>query len=215
MRGLAAWGRIAVRWWYAFCQMVCWIFLVPVFRVRVFGRENIPASGGALIVSNHQSFFDPVLIGVGLRREVDYMARASLFRNVLFRRLITSLNAFPIKREGVDVTAMRESIARIQHGRLVLVFPEGTRTRDGSLGPVRRGLSLISERARATIVPAVIQGAYQAWPRGAKMIRPHRIGVAFGRPITVEEQSRMTSEELAAVVADRWKALRSSLAIYV
>ena len=204
-----------MRLWYGFCQMLCRVFFVPVFRIRVFGRENIPAAGGALIASNHQSFFDPVLIGVGLRREVDYMARASLFRNVVFRRLIVSLNAFPIKREGVDVVAMREAIARIRRGRLVLVFPEGTRTRDGSLGVVRRGLSLISERARAPIVPAVIQGAYQAWPRGAAMIRPHRIGVAFGRPISVEEQSRMTSEELAAVVADRWKTLRSSLAIYV
>jgi len=204
-----------VRRWYAFCQMLCWIFFAPLFRVRVLGRENIPAAGGALIASNHQSFFDPVLIGVGLRREVDYMARASLFRNAVFRRLIVSLNAFPIKREGVDVEAMREAIARIRRGRLVLVFPEGTRTRDGSLGVVRRGLSLISERAQAPIVPAVIQGAYQAWPRGARMIRPHRIGVAFGRPISVEEQSRMTSEELAAVVADRWRSLRSSLAIYV
>jgi 1-acyl-sn-glycerol-3-phosphate acyltransferase len=195
--------------------MLCWIFFVPLFRVRVFGRQNLPAAGGAVIASNHQSFFDPVLIGVGLGREVDYMARASLFRSPLFRRLIKSLNAFPIKREGVDVEAMREAIARIRRGRLVLVFPEGTRTRDGSLGAVRRGLSLISERAQAPVVPAVIQGAYQAWPRGARMIRPHRIGVAFGRPISVEEQSRMTSEELAAVVADQWKTLRSSLAIYV
>jgi len=204
-----------LRLWYAFCQMVCWIFFLPLFRVRVLGRENIPVAGGALIVSNHQSFFDPVLIGVGLHREVHYMARESLFRNALFRRLIVSLNAFPIKREGVDVAAVREAIARIQRGRLLLVFPEGTRTRDGSLGPIRRGLSLISERAHATIVPAVIRGAYEAWPRGAGMIRPRRIGVAFGRPISVEEQSRMTSRELAAVVADRWKSLRSSLAIYV
>jgi 1-acyl-sn-glycerol-3-phosphate acyltransferase len=110
---------------------------------------------------------------------------------------------------------MREAIARLKKGKLVLVFPEGTRTRDGSFGSIRRGLSLISERANATIVPAVIQGAYQAWPRGAPMIRPHRIGVAFGRAISVEQQARMTSEELAAVVADQWRSLRSSLAHYV
>jgi 1-acyl-sn-glycerol-3-phosphate acyltransferase len=195
--------------------VICQFFLVPVFRVRVYGREHIPADGGALIVSNHQSFFDPVLIGVGLHREVHYMARASLFRNFLFRRLIVSLNAFPIKREGVDVTAMREAIARIREGRLVLVFPEGTRTRDGSLGEVRRGLTLISERAQTTIVPAVIQGAYQAWPRGAKMIRPHRIGVAFGPRISYDQQSRMSSEELSATVADQWSSLRSRLAQYV
>lgn len=204
-----------MRWWYAFCQLVCWIFFVPLFRVRVWGRGNVPEVGGALIVSNHQSFFDPVLIGLGLGREVDYMARASLFRNALFRRLIRSLNAFPIKREGVDVAAMREAIARIRQGRLVLIFPEGTRTRDGSLNPIRRGLTLVSERAQAPIVPALIQGAYQAWPRGSRMFRPHRIGVAFGRPISVEEQSRMSSEELAAAVAEQWNALRSRLESYV
>ncbi len=204
-----------MRWWYAFCQLLCRVLFIPIFRIRVRGRRNVPETGGALIVSNHQSFFDPVLIGVGLRREVHYMARDSLFRRRIFGRLIESLNAFPIKREGVDVAAMREAISRIRQGRLVLVFPEGTRTRDGSFGTIRRGLSLISERARATVVPAVIQGAYEAWPRGAPMVRPHRIAVAFGEPITVEEQSRMTSEELSAVVAERWNSLRSSLANYV
>jgi len=171
------------RWWYRFCQFWCQLGLVMGFRYRVWGREHVPRRGGALLVSNHQSFLDPVLVAVGLPRQVHYMARRSLFRVPGFRGLIRSLNAFPVRRGGVDVSAVREAVSRLEAGELVLVFPEGTRTPDGRIQPLRRGVELLARRARVPIVPVVIDGAYEVWPRHRRWPRPGTIRVEFGPPL--------------------------------
>ena len=115
--------------WYAFLQFWARILFWVFFRMRVFGRENVPADGGVIFASNHQSFLDPPLVGVGLNRQVHYMARKSLFgHSRLFKWLIESLNAFPVARDRGDVTAVRETLRRLKHGAGILVFPEATRT---------------------------------------------------------------------------------------
>jgi 1-acyl-sn-glycerol-3-phosphate acyltransferase len=158
-----------------------------LFGYRVWGRGKVPGQGGALLVSNHQSFFDPVLVAVGLPRQVHYMARESLFRYSFFRWLIQSLNAFPLQREGVDLHALRETVHRLRQGELVLVFPEGTRTPDGDIWPLRRGVGLLARQAEVPVVPVVIDGAFEAWPRHRLWPRPGKIGVIFGRPVSWEE----------------------------
>lgn len=159
--------------------------MFPAFlRYRSFGRKNVPRRGGVLIVSNHQSYMDPLLIGVGLDRQIHIMARRSLFhKNIFFRWLIQSLNAFPLKDDGIDVGAIKEAIRRIKKGNIVLIFPEGTRTRDGSIGEIHRGIAMIANRTGSPVVPAVIHGAFEAWPRTRKMFRLRPIRVAFGRPL--------------------------------
>ena len=140
---------------------------VLAFRVRVFGQLNVPRRGGVLIVSNHQSYLDPVLLSLGFERSVSFMARRTLFRNRAFGRLIAALNAFPVTRGGLDIAAMREAVRRLQNGECLVVFPEGTRTSDGKIAPLRPGILAIAERADVPIVPAVIEGAFEAWPRGS------------------------------------------------
>jgi 1-acyl-sn-glycerol-3-phosphate acyltransferase len=154
-----------------------------LFRVRVFGRENVPRRGGALIASSHQSYLDPALVAVGLKRPVSFMARSDLFGAPLFGALIRSLGAFPVERGGADVGAFREAVRRLQHGSLLLVFPEGTRTPDGSIRPLKEGLPALAVRAGVPIVPAVIDGAFELWPRSRALFTLGRVWVAFGRPL--------------------------------
>jgi 1-acyl-sn-glycerol-3-phosphate acyltransferase len=182
------------------CQMLFFLF----WRVRVFGLRNVPAEGGVLLACNHQSFLDPVLVTLALHREGNYMARDTLFRNRWFRRLIESLNAFPVKRSTADVGAIKEIIRRLRDGKVVVTFPEGTRTADGSIRPLHDGSMLVAKRAGAAVVPTLIDGAFEAWPRTRSLPRPGTIRVLYGRPILpadaaaigVDELTRQTYEEL-------------------
>lgn len=170
--------------WYGFLRILAQPLFCVLLRYRAYGRENIPCRGGVLIVSNHQSYMDPLLIGVGLPRQINIMARQSLFyKNILFRWLIESLNAFPLKEGGMDTGGLREAIRRLTSGGIVLVFPEGTRTWDGTIGELHPGIEFLAHRSGTPVVPAVIHGAYEAWPRTRKLFRLRPIKVAFGSPL--------------------------------
>lgn len=200
---MLAWAREIERhipkspgWWYGLSQLLLQWTFVPLFRVRLFGRANVPAEGGVLIVCNHQSFLDPMLIGMALPRPVEFLARKSLFKNPFFGWLIRSVHALPIEREGRDVHAIKDAIRRLREGHVMLLFPEGTRTRDGSIGPMRAGLSTIVVRSQCAVVPTVIQGAFEAWPRTQRLFRMRPIKVAFGKPIAPSDDMAGLSDEI-------------------
>lgn len=178
--------------------------------VRVFGRENVPAKGGVLLASNHQSYLDPMLAALALERSISFMARKTLFRNMWFAWLIRSLNAFPVDTTGHDVSALREAVARLRDGWCLLVFLEGTRTRDGSIGPLRPGALAAADRTDAAIVPVVIDGAFEAWPKN-RWIRPHKIRIAYGSPLTAAEREKMTREEALAHIRNEMLRLQRAL----
>ncbi|NLX05066.1 MAG: 1-acyl-sn-glycerol-3-phosphate acyltransferase [Phycisphaerae bacterium] len=185
-----------MRRWYRFCRIWCRAYVGGLHFGRVFNQHLVPAEGPILVVSNHQSFFDPVLVGYGLSRELDYMARDTLFRNPFFERLIRSLNAFPVRRGEVDVSAIKETLRRLKAGRAVLLFPEGTRTVDGRIHEFKPGLAMLARKAAVPVVPAVIDGAFEAWPRKSPVPRPLApIHVYFGQPWT-PEQIRSTEPEI-------------------
>lgn len=166
-------------------RAVAQIATTLLFDLKVYGLEHIPRSGGAIIASNHQSYLDPVLIGVRLPRPLSYMAKSELFRNPFFARLICSLHAFPVRQGAGDVGAVKESIRRVQEGHLLNIFPEGTRTEDGKLQPILPGVALVVRRAGVPVVPAVIDGAFDAWPPQRRLPRPRRwpIIVEYGPPM--------------------------------
>jgi len=156
-----------------------------------------------LLVCNHQSYLDPVLATLALRRECHYMARDTLFRGGLFERLIVSLNALPIRRSSADLSAIKETLRRLRQGALITVFPEGTRTPDGRVREMQPGVVLLARRAGAPLVPTLILGAYECWPRQARLPRPHPVIVAYGQPLTPTEIRERDDEECMRLVRAR------------
>jgi len=127
------------------------------------------------------------------------MARESLFRFAPFAWLIRSLYAFPVRRGSADLRAMREAIRRLRAGQVVLVFPEATRTRDGTIGRLHPGPVALARRAGAAMLPMVIDGAFEAWPRWRRLPRPHPIRVMCGRPVPPEAAEGDPREVMAAL----------------
>jgi 1-acyl-sn-glycerol-3-phosphate acyltransferase len=199
------------RFYYDFCRFLCWWFFILMFKVRIKNRGRVPGHGGVLLISNHQSFLDPVLAGMGLGRECHYMARDSLFRNKLFKRLIESLNAFPVKRGKADVGAIKESLRRLKRGKVVVMFPEGTRTKDGRIRSMLPGLAAVAQKARVPIVPTLIDGAYQAWPRTSNMPGTGNVLVEYGEAIYPEDYADMKPEELTRLLEQRLREMQKEL----
>ena len=176
---------------------------VPCLEVRAIGRQHVPRSGGVILASNHQSFLDPLLASVGLERRLRYLARESLFRNPAFAGLIRLLGAVEIQRESSGVGGVRLCLDLLRQGNAVLLFPEGTRTRDGHVGLVRPGISLIARRGGVPIVPVTICGAYDVWPRHRLLLQPGHVEVSYGKPIPPAQCARLKAQELAGLIRRR------------
>jgi len=188
---------------YRICQFACQWFCILYFKVRCHGTRRVPASGGALLVCNHQSFMDPVLAAIALRRESSFMARDTLFANPLFKRLIKHLNAYPVKRNEADISAIKESLRRLKNGQVIVLFPEGTRTPDGKIHPLLPGLGAIAKKARVPIVPTLIDGIYQLWPRHQPIPAPGDVVIEYGEPIWPDDYADMSTEEVMNLIHDR------------
>jgi len=173
-----------------------------LFRFRWSGTEHVPAAGPLLVVSNHQSHLDPVLVGVACSRQLHALARRSLFVGP-FGWLIHSLGAFPIDLEGSGLGGLKTSLQVLKKGAALLVFPEGTRSPDGQIGPLLPGFCAIARRSGATIVPAAIRGSHAALPRGSALPRPRPITLVFSAPIPAQEIAQMSDEQLVELVRSR------------
>jgi 1-acyl-sn-glycerol-3-phosphate acyltransferase len=194
---------LAKRLWYGYLHVTLRVAAVGLFRIRCTGRENEPREGGALVLSNHQSLFDPVLVGLTLDRRLNYMARETLFAFGPFGWLIQSLDAIPIDREGMGLSGLKETLRRAKRGEMVLIFPEGTRTADGEIARLKPGFSALAKRARVPLVPVGIDGAYQAWPRDHLLPGVTTIHVHVGKPISPTEAEAADERELVGTVERR------------
>jgi 1-acyl-sn-glycerol-3-phosphate acyltransferase len=181
--------------YYRIMRRGCHALCTALWNTRVYNRHVEPPTGGVVYVSNHQSFLDPILATMALRRPGNYMARDSLFRNPLFRKLIDSLNAFPIRRGSADLAALKEAMRRLKGGRTIVIFPEGTRTRDGTIGSFLPGVAMLSQRAAEWTVPVVIDGAFDAWPRSQALPRPARVVVQYGQPVHRNDARKRDAQE--------------------
>lgn len=181
-------------WWLAM-RFLCILQVRMCYRYQTWGEDNIPRQGPMLLVSNHQSFLDPVLVGVGTRRMFYSMARSTLFSNPFFGWLISSVNAIPVERNTSDMTAIRRCIDVMKQGRALLVFPEGTRSADGIVKPFASGTMLLIKRAKPTVVPVAIEGAFDIWPRNRKFPKlTGRVGVKYGPPQSADSLIAMGAE---------------------
>lgn len=196
---------LAKRLWYNFLRFFCRMLGVLCFRIRCEGREQLPATGGVLIVSNHQSHLDPVLVGLACDRRLNYLARETLFGFAPFRWLINSLDAIPIDREGLGMAGLKETLRRLKREEIVLIFPEGTRTRDGCVAPLKPGFSVLAKRTGVPVLPVAIEGAFHCWPRSQLLPGPGAIQIEFGRPIQSDEMNACDDRQLVTLVEQRIK----------
>ena len=187
------------------------IHFAALWRTRVFNRHFEPTSGPAVYICNHQSFLDPIVMSMALRRPMNYMARDSLFRTPGFGRLIRALNAFPVRRGAADTAALKEALRRIKAGGQVVVFPEGTRTRDGRIGKFLSGVALLARRSGAATVPVLIDGAFECWPRSQKLPHLGEIVVQYGLPLPADQTAGLSSDTLVNRVRDQLIAIQRTV----
>ena len=157
--------------------------------------------GPVILASNHASFLDPPLIGSSVPREACFLARESLFTIPLLGSLIRVINAVPVDRDGKSPRGLKAILDRLKEGRPVVLFPEGTRTDDGSLLPARSGVGLAVVKSGAPVVPIRIFGSFEAYSRKMRFPRPCRITVVYGKPIDF-------SSEIARAKAEGKEALK-------
>ncbi|MGZ3299736.1 MAG: lysophospholipid acyltransferase family protein [Isosphaeraceae bacterium] len=193
------WGELL---WYRLVQYMFATLFAALGGWRASGWHNMPATGAVLLVANHLSFLDVFLLGISLRRPLNFVARSSLFFPVL-GFLIRSVGGFPIQREGMGASGMKETLRRLRRGGIVTLFPEGTRSRDGKLAPLKSGIAVLVSRAGVPVVPAGIAGTFEAWPRSRLLPVPRPVRIHFGPPIRPEDIAGMESQAVTALIRDR------------
>jgi 1-acyl-sn-glycerol-3-phosphate acyltransferase len=169
---------------YRACWWIALLLCKILFRLKVTGAGRIPQSGGVILASNHCSYADPVFIGVSTRRILHFLAKQEAFGWFFIGLLIRSLNAFPIKRGLVDLKALSDVEEALREEEAFLLFPEGTRSKDGRLGKARPGVGLLGSRTGVPVIPLYISGTARIF---RSLFGRAGVGVHFGNPVDPRE----------------------------
>lgn len=169
-----------------------WLLSRAVCRVfgrwRVIGSDNIPRSGGVLLCANHTSYIDPPALGAGCYRKVHFMAKEPLFRVPVLGFLIRRVGAFPVRQHTADRTALKTAVDLLRSGKVVGMFPEGTRNPNpGTLMPAEPGVGMIALMSGAAVVPVALINTHRLLPPHSAFFRFCRIKVAYGRPVQLDD----------------------------
>jgi 1-acyl-sn-glycerol-3-phosphate acyltransferase len=182
-------GWWPVFWWWVVCSMLVRIYLCVCYRLKLLHKDRVPPDGPAIYVSNHQSFIDPMALGLLTHaRPFTPMVRQTLFDSRFGGWSMRGLRAIPIDREKGEAGPMKAALAELEAGRRLIIFPEGTRSRDGAMKPFKRGMLLLIKRGKAPVVPMAVEGMFDAWPPGRS--RPKlsgRIMAMCGEPIEYDD----------------------------
>ncbi len=168
--------------WHAFR-----LLYATYFRWQVYNPERVPLTGPVILAANHASFLDPPLVGAGIRRDINYLARESLFRYPISGWILRNWNSVPVDRDGGGAKGLKAILDRLLAGGAIILFPEGTRTLDGRLHAARSGIGLTVIKSTAPVVPVRVFGTYEAYGKHVKIPRPVPIGVKYGRPMDFAE----------------------------
>lgn len=183
---------------YSFVCTLIGIFAPVISRFRIIGRENIPQDEAVIIAANHLSYLDIPLLGSSIYtagRDADYVAKKELFNVPVLGTFLRMLGAFPVDREKLDRSTLREAVKRLNSGRVLVIFPEGTRSPDGRLQPGKPGVGMIVRMSRAKVIPVAITGTDKAMPRGSWMIHRAQITIRFGKPIDFNSMIENTGDK--------------------
>ncbi|MDP8215796.1 MAG: lysophospholipid acyltransferase family protein [Candidatus Kaelpia imicola] len=179
-----------------FLSLISLLISKVLFLLCIEGKNNIPTGGAVIIASNHASFLDPILLGAASRRVLAFVAKEELFCLGLFSKLISSVGAFPIKREALSKSTIRQALRLLREGRALVVFPEGSRSKNGEIGKGESGAVWLAKTTGALIVPSRISGTDKAWGVNSTTVRPYPVKVVFGKPL---EFSDLEGEDLGSM----------------
>lgn len=176
---------------YRICHSIARAVGHVIFQHEVIHRERLIEDGPALIVCNHVSYLDPPMVGISFRKEIWFLARKSLFRG-FGAWLYPRLNVIPVDQDQPDMTGLKNIIRLLQRGERVLLFPEGSRSWDGTPQKGEPGVGLVIAKTGVPVQPLRIFGAHEAMPRGATLPRPGKIKVVVGEPVVFSDEERAT-----------------------
>jgi 1-acyl-sn-glycerol-3-phosphate acyltransferase len=200
----------------AFYRALRLISLLPrwYFRFRVSGARQVPAAGPCLLVENHASYLDPIVLAMACPRPVRFIVDRAQYERLAVHWIAARTGAIPVENNPKDVGSLRRALEALRQGSVLGIFPEGGRSDDGALKPFKPGAALLALRADVPLVPVGIVGAYRAYPRQRRLPRPSPISVRFGAPILfpAEWRTRAARERLDEATALVEAAIRALLA---
>jgi len=196
---------------YHISRYILWLFFKICFRYKVRYAQNIPKKGPFIIAGNHLSFLDPAAAGCITKRWVCFLAREDIFNSKIFSWWASRVGVIPIKRGRFDLSAIKGSLEKLRQGRIVALFPEGTRSRDGAIQNPRKGVGYLAAKAGVPVVPILIKGSDQALPRRSIMIRFKPIEVRVAQPVEpgmfLDKYGKCDYQALSSEVMKRIRAL--------
>lgn len=198
---------------YKMFQLIFKVLLVLLFRWEVFGIKNIPDSKGGLIACNHNSFLDPPLAGTAIKRPVYYLAKDSLYKNAFAKWFIDTCHGIPIKRNTIDRNNINRVVDLIRKKHFIVMFPEGTRSKDGKISKGKPGIGLIAWQTKCTVIPCYIDGSAKALGKGSGLLKPTKIKVYYGEQLDLlklyeQQPSKEVFQEIANSIIEAIKKLK-------
>ena len=189
-------------YFYHFARFLVNIVFRIIFRINIIGRANIPKSGKLILCSNHISVLDPIILAIAVPRPIAFMAKKELFQNKILSKLIQGLGAFPVDRDGSDLSAIKTSLRVLKAGKILGIFPEGTRVSKMDLDNVKPGIGLISIRSKSPVIPIFIESKYKLF---SKVI------VKIGKPIYFDDNydRKLTNEDYKEISKNIMKSIYS------
>jgi 1-acyl-sn-glycerol-3-phosphate acyltransferase len=187
-------------WWYSLLWLIGLIIFKLLFDLRREGKERIFPKRAMIIAANHRSYLDPIVLALLVPRRMNFMAKEELFRSPIFGYLITKLGAFPLKRGKLDRAAYKKALQVLKEGKILILFPEGTRSRSGRLGKLREGPVRMALYSQVPLIPVVIKGTEKVLPPGAKFIRRGKIKIKVGEPLFFSQFFQKKEEKIKIIL---------------
>ncbi len=172
------------------------LILKPFYSLRVKGLENLPKKGAVILVANHCSYLDPLCLGLAVPRKINWMVLKPYYDLWWLRWFFKASLCFPVNIDKPNIEAVRHALWVLKQGRMLGVFPEGSRSEDGRLKKGEFGAALLALKSAAPILPVAIEGAFEAYPPGAILPKPHPVNVSFGKCFTINSFDHISKENL-------------------
>jgi 1-acyl-sn-glycerol-3-phosphate acyltransferase len=169
---------------YYAVRAICWLILKIFWKIEVIGIENLPKEGGLILAANHVSYLDPIVLAITMKRKICFITKKEAFNNIFGSVLLKNLNAFPVDREKVDIRSLKKSLSILEEKKVLGIFPEGTRSKNGKLQELKLGIIKIGMKTGIPILPIGISGVnnsiYSQGKLFPNLFKKYRINVRYG-----------------------------------